>query len=121
MPACKVSALSRSHVPLKDSLCLELKLWSTRTSYWFRLVSLPSPLAVSWPLDRRSQRKPAVFKPSPTVKSFGDGMRLINVVIQPDVSNAGRFTSQGVKTPPTFRPNTLTVDNGPVALAGCTE
>jgi len=54
------------------------------------------------------------------VKSFGKGIRLMSVLIHPEVSNAARFESHGVKTPFTSRPKTLIEVRGPVAPAGVT-
>ena len=47
------------------------------------------------------------------VKSLGCGMRLMSRLIQPEVSNALRLVSQGVKAPLTSRPNTLKEVTGP--------
>src|SRR5215468_1928980 len=43
--------------------------------YWFLFVVWVSPVAPSKPASRRCQRMPAVFRPSPTVQSFGNGIR----------------------------------------------
>src|SRR2546427_10634890 len=43
--------------------------------YWLRFVVWVSPVAPSSPAIFRCQRMPAVFRPSPTVQSFGRGIR----------------------------------------------